>query len=164
MAAGPQPAATSAGPPTKIVARSTKCPREDRTSFPTAEERGACGGDARQRARWTTVERRRLAAASREHEVASTLTCTIPLAGVAAGVQFRLVAKSETGRTIGEPFAVRLTPTLSCTRACLAGLTAARWLPRPTARRRKRDAAGVTPCSCLFVRQGTARVSARARS
>src|SRR5437879_534582 len=39
------------------------------------------------------------------------------------------------------------TPTLSCARVTHAGLTAARWLPRPMAQPEEAKAAGVTPSS-----------------
>ena len=162
--AGPQPAAASAGPLARIVARSTKCPREDRTSFPTAEERGACGGDARQRARWTTVERRRLAAASREHEVASTLTWHHSPRGLCRRDAMPFCGKSRDWANHWRAF--RRSPNAHA--ELHAGQPrrppAARRLPRPTAQpeeaRCSRSAAVPLVPRC----QGTARVSARARS
>ena len=147
MAAGPQPAATSAGPPTKIVARSTKCPREDRTSFPTAEERGACGGDARQRARWTTVERRRLAGASREYEAASTLTWHHSPRGLCRRDAMSFCGKSRDWANHWRAF--RRSPnahsklqTAPCPCPAAAG-----WPPRLTKVRRERSAAAMPPSS-----------------
>src|SRR5437660_1693322 len=62
-------------------------------------------------------------------------------------MQCRFVPRAETGRTIGEHFAVRLTLRLSRRGPSHAGLTAAR---RPL--RRTRDAAGANAAGVTLVR------------
>ena len=56
------------------------------------------------------------------------------------------------------------TPTLSCARASPAGLIAARWLPRPMAQPEEARCSQSDAVQLVLPGQGTARVSARARS